>query len=359
MRANERKEYAELQYKYRELIDLMGNDVDWSRESFYLRGGKLYITSIRITNRREVVIPAKVYCTGEVFIANCGLVCFENNSVFSGADITIRNVDRLTFGTINVYASRVIVSSVNKAFFGYRNAFFGSLHVYKSNIIQIEEEFSTGVSAVFTDTVIKNPPKVVKAMRKWETLNSDNKLFFKEDDVGIYYIMDVRDKKLTSNERELSEKYLFSNKHLWTLDKWMNKYTTYKVTSTAKDGTARVRKLTTDEKEYIAFSEGIGFAGETAFKARKLASMMLRDGEGGRFDNDYMRRVGIGKKIPFDEAMKAYMVLSDSDIVDAVLLVKNNRLINKRKLSFIDMFCLHDFGGGIKRLEERFNSLKQ
>lgn len=358
MRANERKEYAELQYKHRELIDLMGNDVDWSKESFYLRGGKLYITAIRITNRRAVVIPAKVYCTGEVFIANCGLVCFENNSVFSGANVTIRNVDRLSFGTGNVYASSVIVGSVNKAFFGYRNAFFGSLHVYKSNIIQIEEEFSTGVSAVFTDTVIKNPPKVVKTMLRWETLNSDDKVFFKKEDVEKYYIMDMRKKEYASDENELEEKYLYINEYLWTLDKWMNKYTTYKVTSISKGGITRVRKLTTDEKEYIAFSGGIGFAGETEFMARKMASMMLRNGEEKRFDDDYMRRVGIGKKIPFTEAMKAYMVLSGTDIADAVLLVRNNGLINKESLSFIDLFGLHDPRGGVKRLEARFNSLK-
>lgn len=231
------------------------------------------------------------------------------------------------------------------------NALFCRLFMRESTITDIDELLCVGVSATIIESQAIKMPRIIRTMRDWTFDNADSlDMRFDREHVEMWFVINGKEAASMTNAIEQTEKFFIVGNYIWTPSEYMNRYTCLEILSTNKDGVIKAVNIDTNERKCVFINGGIPFIGNTAVEAKRLASIMLQPGEWEWIAKGDIRTLDIDKRISMSSVVKLYQVLSDATIVDAVLLVKNNRLLNRKTLSLRELLMLSDKDVYIKRL---------
>lgn len=336
------------QQEFIQIVQSGGGPVDYSIS----KQGGLILKDVFINEQTHINIPDKTVFTGTCVIHNCHTVVIGDNCRFLRG-IDVDTVNTFCFGLRGLFLDIVRMGRCYSVSLWPSNALFCRLFIRESTITDIDEYLCVGVSATIIESQAIKTPRIVRTMRDWIFDGSDSlDMRFDRECVEIWFVINGKDAASMTNAIKLTEKFFIVGNYIWTPSEYMDRYTCLEILSTNKDGVIKAVNVVTNERKYIFIDGGIPFIGNTAVEAKRLASIMLQPGELEWIAKGDIRTLDIDKKLSVSSVVKLYQVLSDATIVDAVLLVRNNRFLNRKTLSLRELLMLSDKDVHIKRLKD-------
>lgn len=342
---------ASLSKEQQEFLQIAQSDGETVDYSISKQGG-LILKGIAINEQTHINIPDKTVFTEICIIRNCHTVVIGDDCRFLRG-IDVNTVNTLCFGLRGLFLDIIRIERCCSVSLWPGNALFCRLFIRESVITDIDEYLCVGVSATIIESQAVKTPKIIKTMCDWIFDNSDSlDMPFDRKCMDMWFVINGKDAARMVNAIELTEKFFIVENYIWTPSEYMDRYTCLEILSTNKDGVIKAVNVITNERKYVFISGGIPFIGNTAIEAKKMASIMLQPGEREWIVKGDRRGLDIDKKLSMNSIVKLYQALSDATIVDVVLLVRNNRLLNRKTLSLRELLMLSDKNVHIKRLKK-------